>query len=120
MRVYTVLSNEGLIRIACLLAIALWIVALAAYLVVTYAGVEAGSHEAMPAWRTVFFAPASILYMIVGLIMVVWHLLFVTLAISVYCLVVSAAKAARGQWHWLTVGLATLAVAGHSVFLLYP
>ncbi|MEN6355720.1 MAG: hypothetical protein ABFD83_01400 [Armatimonadota bacterium] len=114
-----ILNNEKIVRTICLIIAAICLLALTALLLMKkiFAGVSSDIDPA--AWRILLFAVASIAYMVMGLVMVVWHLQYLTLSIATLCLIVSAVKSCKREWHWSTSVIVAAVFIGHATFLLY-
>lgn len=115
-----ILGSEKRIRAISLLIFIMCLLSITAYLIVKYAGVGSITGRGMPAWRAFIFALASIVYMVIGLIMTVWHFLFVTLFIAGLCMIISIAKAIHRDWHYSTAFFAFLASIAHTAYFFYP
>lgn len=105
-------KSEGVVLRLSLVIIGACLVALMARLLILVGGET-------PA-RALVFAPASIAYMITGLFMVIWRIMFVTLAIAFCCVVASISRARKSEWSRWTAVAALVALVGHAAYLLYP
>lgn len=104
----------------CLTVMALLLPGWLSHLIMTYLAPADATGEVSYWVRVLLFMPASMIYMLTGMVFLGARMWYFTLPLSGWCLAVGVLRLRKHRASVLTVALALVALACHLTLLVYP